>query len=186
MLANDERMAAMVSRSADGDLLVPSLRVRHVEAVRGSTRKAGRDKGGRTALATLGERLAAGTPALLAIDGPRGPRGHVRIGVADLARSTGAVVLPVVAVASRRWVLHRTWDRFQIPKPFSRLRVVFSAPLEPSLFASADELRMRVEEELRKLEATYDPAEIKAVNGNPNDADSPRAAEPQPAQPGRR
>jgi hypothetical protein len=50
-IVNDEpRMAAMVSRSADGDLLVPSLRLRRVEAVRGSTRKAGQDKGGRSAL----------------------------------------------------------------------------------------------------------------------------------------
>src|SRR6185312_15492896 len=52
VFVNDERrLAAMVSRSGDGELLVPSLKVRRVRPVRGSSRSATRDKGGREALA---------------------------------------------------------------------------------------------------------------------------------------
>src|SRR6185436_3062238 len=57
---DDHRMAAMVSRSVDGDRLVPILRARRVLAVRGSTRSRGNDKGGRPALAQLATLLRAG------------------------------------------------------------------------------------------------------------------------------
>src|SRR5262245_13952600 len=77
---DDRRMAAMVSQSVDGTRLVPILRARRVLAVRGSTRSRGRDKGGRSALAKLGDLLRAGVPSLLAVDGPLGPRTHVHRG----------------------------------------------------------------------------------------------------------
>ena len=128
---NDEPlMAAMVSRSDDGDLLVPALKLRRVIAVRGSTRKQGRDKGGREALTELGHLVAQRIPALLAIDGPRGPRNYVNRGITDIARETHAIILPVVVVPSRRWELSRTWDRFQIPKPFSRIEMRFGTPID--------------------------------------------------------
>ena len=128
LINDDPGIAAMVSQSRDGDLLVPSLRVTGVGAMRGSSRKAGRDKGGRRALELLEEHTRRGHPSLLAVDGPQGPRNHVHRGVIDLARSTGAAIVPCVIVPSRRWFL-RTWDRFQIPKPFTRAHVYVAPPI---------------------------------------------------------
>ena len=146
VFANDEpRLAAMVSRSGDGDLLVPALRLRRVRAVRGSTRKGATDKGGRTALAILAGLLRRTIPVLLAIDGPRGPRGRVHRGVADLARDTGAPILPTLVLPSRRWFLGRTWDRFQIPQPFTLVRLIFGAPIETAPNETAEALCRRLE-----------------------------------------
>ena len=155
---DEERLAAMVSRSADGDFLVPTLTLRGVAAVRGSTRKAGRDKGGRTALAQLGELLASEVPGLLAVDGPRGPRGHVHRGVIDLAMERNAVILPVVVVCSRRWTLTKTWDQFQIPKPFAHVCLCLGEPMTAPAGAEVEPLRVALSRALADLERQYDSA----------------------------
>lgn len=160
VVANDERdLAAMVSRSADGELLVPSLRVRRVRAVRGSTRRPGRDKGGRAALTELATLCRERVPVLLAVDGPRGPRNHVRRGVIDLALEVGAVILPTVVTCSGRWILARTWDRMQIPRPFAAVAVIFAEPIEPRPGEDAEALRQRLAAALDSLEARHDPDE---------------------------
>lgn len=160
---NDEkRLAAMVSRSADGDLLIPSLTVRRVRAVRGSSRSAGRDKGGREALQELGALSARGVPALLAVDGPRGPRNTVHRGVATLAEQARAVILPVVVLPSRRWLLSGTWDRMQLPRPFSTIRLIFAPPIHPDAHDGA--LQQRVAAALGHLEAVHDPAEAQSTH----------------------
>ncbi len=160
VFVNDERrLAAMVSRSADGDLLVPALRVRGVQAVRGSTRKGERDKGGRAALQRLRELVVAQVPALLAVDGPRGPRNHVHRGVAELALETGAAILPTVVVPSRRLILTRTWDRLQLPLPFALIRLIFAEPIEPRPGEDVAGLRQRIADALGALERREDPKE---------------------------
>ena len=149
----------MVSRSADGDLLVPSLRVSGVKAVRGSSRLAGRDKGGSQALAQLIDHVRGGAPAYFAVDGPRGPRGQVGSGIAKLARATGAAVILAIPVPRRRWIITRAWDRFQIPKPFTRIDVYFTAPMLCGPNEDAEAFRARVQESLRALERQHDTRE---------------------------
>jgi lysophospholipid acyltransferase (LPLAT)-like uncharacterized protein len=159
VLAAEAGTAAMVSRSADGDLLVPSLRVCGVKAVRGSSRLLGRDKGGSQALAKLIDHVRDGAPAYFAVDGPRGPRGEVGLGIAILARATGAAVILAIPVPRRRWILTRAWDRFQIPKPFTRIDAYFSAPLLCGPNEDAEVFRARVQESLRALERQHDARE---------------------------
>ena len=166
MLVNDEprgRLAAMVSRSFDGDLVVPAMRVSGVRPVRGSAGSLA--KGGPRALNEMRELLATGraTTALLTVDGPRGPRNHVKRGVAELAlRVPGSAVLPVLALPGRRKILERSWDRFQIPLPFTTVSLVFGEPLWPHPGESADDLRRRIEVELVRLEREWDPEQAPA------------------------
>ncbi len=164
IIINDEaRLAAMVSRSGDGDWLVPALRLRGVRAVRGSSRKAGIDKGGQVALSTLAAWVKSGAPALIAVDGPRGPRNTVHRGIAQLALRTQATILPLVVLPSRRWILHRAWDRFQIPKPFSRVSAAFAEPIAPGLDDTEETLRQRIATALAALEARLDPEESSRI-----------------------
>jgi hypothetical protein len=156
--------AAMVSMSADGQLLIPGFRVLRIKAIRGSNRSGDHDKGGRGALDQLIAHVASGSPAILAVDGPRGPRNHVRKGIAVLSRKAGAAVLTVVAVPSRRWVLRGTWDRLQIPQPFCRIDAYFGEPLWPSEIESVEQFRRRIQSSLNELEASYDAAESHQVS----------------------
>jgi lysophospholipid acyltransferase (LPLAT)-like uncharacterized protein len=61
---------------------------------------------------------------VLTPDGPRGPRQRMKAGALLVAQLTGAPVIPVATGADRSWWVEG-WDRFQIPKPFARVRVLY-------------------------------------------------------------
>jgi hypothetical protein len=72
--------------------------------------------------------LAAGRPAAFTVDGPRGPARVVQPGVVFLAGATGQPILPYHIESDRHWTLN-SWDRTQIPKPFSTVALVFGEPI---------------------------------------------------------
>ena len=150
----------MVSRSEDGELLIPCLWLRGIVPIRGSNRhKNGDSKGGLGAIDALVEHVAGGAPGYLAVDGPRGPRNRVHKGIAVLSQRTGAAVVNLVAVSSRRWIFTRAWDRFQIPKPFSTIHGYFGEPIFPRKDESVEQYRKRIEVSLNDLERQHDPIE---------------------------
>ena len=152
---------AMVSRSADGEMIVPALRIRGCIPVRGSGngRRVGGNKGGSTALLALINHVRGGRPAVLAVDGPKGPRNFVQRGITTLATEADAVVLNVITIPSRRWILSKTWDRLQIPKPFSTINAYFAEPLKKRPEENAEQFRQRIEDSMRELEARFDAEE---------------------------
>ncbi|MEO0529107.1 MAG: lysophospholipid acyltransferase family protein [Planctomycetota bacterium] len=151
----ERNTAAMVSRSADGELLQPVFRVLGVVPQRGSN-----GRGGTAALDAMVEHVDSGAgPALIAVDGPRGPRGQVRKGIAALSKRTDATVLNVVVVPRWRLTFRGAWDRFQVPLPFSRIDAYFAEPIRPQPNESVEELRRRIEHSLNGLEQQHDPTE---------------------------
>ncbi|MCA9240894.1 MAG: DUF374 domain-containing protein [Planctomycetales bacterium] len=163
VINREANTAAMVSESADGQLLMPAFWSLGVKAVRGSSstsRHAPHNKGGLAALRELANHLHSRTgPAYLAVDGPRGPRGGVNKGVAVLAKQTGAAVVNVVAIPHRRWIMRGVWDRFQVPKPFCLIEGYFGEPLIYQPGEAVEAFRLRVETQLRELELRHDPVE---------------------------
>ena len=83
-------------------------------------------------------------------------------GIAKLSFATGAAVLIAVPVTRRRWVLGRTWDRFQIPKPFTRVDIFFGTPLWLHEGEDLEVFRQRIEDALTALEERHDPDEAAA------------------------
>lgn len=162
VVACERGTGAMVSRSADADLLVPSLRIHGIVPVRGSSRQKGTSKGGAAALDLLIEHVRRGSPAYLAVDGPRGPRNHVNLGIAKLSQATGAAVLIACPVVRSRWILTRAWDRFQIPRPFAHIEVFWGPPLRLDGGEDLDAFRRRIEDALTALEVRHDPEEAAA------------------------
>ena len=150
---------AMVSRSADGELLVPSLLICGIVPIRGSNRQKGGDKGGLAAIEALVEHVEGGLPGYLAVDGPRGPRNRVHKGIAVLSQRTGAAVINLVAVPGRRWIFTHAWDRFQIPKPFTTIHGYFGEPLFYREGEGIEQYRKRIEASLNDLERKHDPIE---------------------------
>jgi lysophospholipid acyltransferase (LPLAT)-like uncharacterized protein len=126
--AASQRMAALVSRSRDGELVAAALARLGVESARGSS-----SRGGAAGLKAIVRRLRGGRDAALAVDGPRGPAGVVASeGAAQAARLAGGVVVPMAAACVRYHVFTRAWDRFELPLPFTRVAVVLGAPLAPA------------------------------------------------------
>ena len=113
----------VVSQSKDGEFLTGVLERLGYTTVRGSSRR-----GGLTALRAAGRLMREkNLEAVLTVDGPTGPRHQVKEGVIYLAAKTPALIVPVRAYMSQAKVFN-SWDRFQLPLPGSRCRVVFGEP----------------------------------------------------------
>ncbi len=151
--------AAMVSQSGDGELLVKAFRALGVTPVRGSSRKNGHDRGGAAALEGLIQHVSGGDPAIIAVDGPRGPRGQIRKGIAALAKQADASVLNVILIPRWRLTISLAWDRFQVPMPFTHVDAYFAEPIRANPNESTEMLRRRVEHSLNELEREHDPGE---------------------------
>jgi lysophospholipid acyltransferase (LPLAT)-like uncharacterized protein len=80
------------------------------------------------ALIGMKRALKDGLDVCITPDGPRGPRYGFHAGVIKLAESSGAPIVPIHAVYSSAWRL-KTWDSLVIPKPFSRVTVIFDEML---------------------------------------------------------
>lgn len=118
------RMAPLASLSRDGAIVTAVMERMQFKTIRGSS-----SKGGPEARDELVAVTADGYLPTLTVDGPRGPRRILKSGIVDISRRTGVAIVPFAAVADRSWVLHKSWDRFQIPKPFTTIHVVYGEPL---------------------------------------------------------
>lgn len=157
----NQNSMALVSRSRDGDLIAAAMRIQGIHAARGSSGKHGRNKGGAVAFLEMSKFVKSGRDAYIAVDGPLGPRNRVHPGIGRLAIKHETPVIPVVFLASRRWITTKSWDRTQIPKPFSRITIHYGDPIE-SAGRTTEELAALTEAALHELEARLDPAEHEA------------------------
>jgi lysophospholipid acyltransferase (LPLAT)-like uncharacterized protein len=111
----------LVSESLDGDLQARVLLAFGFVVFRGSSSRGG-DRGARALL----RHLRAGYDIAIALDGPRGPALVQKPGAAWLARVAPAAVWMLSVTRVRGWVLPRTWDRFTIPFPGTRVELAIS------------------------------------------------------------
>src|SRR5205814_4800602 len=111
-----------ISASRDGDLIADVTQRFGFDVVRGSSSRMGA-----SALLELSQVLASGRDILITPDGPRGPAYELGPGIVFLAQKTGAPVVPVNMEFSSCWRV-KSWDRFIIPKPFSKVRVIVGQP----------------------------------------------------------
>lgn len=107
----------IVSRSFDGELITRTLQLFGFKTVRGSS-----SRGAREGLLGLKEVISSGKPAIFTADGPRGPVYQAKMGAIKLAQLTGARIGAFHLQPERAWTM-RSWDRFLVPKPFSRIAV---------------------------------------------------------------
>jgi lysophospholipid acyltransferase (LPLAT)-like uncharacterized protein len=158
IMSADRGTGAMVSRSVDGEMVVPMLRVCGHVPIRGSS--GGARKGGAPALQALIKHVLGGRTAMLTVDGPQGPRGTVHKGIGLLAEKTDAAVVIALMIPSRRWILRQTWDQFQIPKPFSTIDVYLGDPLLLQPQESLDHFVSRIQLSMKAMEERYDAEEV--------------------------
>ncbi|MDQ2999924.1 MAG: DUF374 domain-containing protein [Fibrobacterota bacterium] len=130
----------LISKSADGDWAAEACKRFGYRVHRGSSSRGA--MGGMRALA----RALEDGPGLagMALDGPRGPRRIPKKGSLWLGRHTGTQVVPVF-VEARSSLRLKSWDRCQLPLPFSEIRVRIGAPLRPENIKEIAEAMMDLE-----------------------------------------
>lgn len=143
------RIHCLVSPSMDGELIANILRLFGLNVIRGSS-----FKGGAGAFRGLIKIVKGGNSAAIIADGSRGPALKVQEGVVHLAMLTGAPILPI-SYGAERAVFLKSWDRFMIPWPFSRVAVIFGDPLYVQRDLTEGQLEeKRLELEQRLIEIT--------------------------------
>jgi lysophospholipid acyltransferase (LPLAT)-like uncharacterized protein len=122
-LSKRKPIAAIVSKSKDGDLAAGVIRRLGWLSVRGSS-----SSGGAIALKQINRLCKQGYSAGHVVDGPRGPFGEVKPGLILLAKITGMPVVPMIISPEKKWQFG-SWDKFIIPKPFSRIILKYESEI---------------------------------------------------------
>ena len=131
------KVAAMVARHGDAELIGAAMSQLGVELIRGAGAGVRRkDRGGVQALRQAVRALKDGASIVMTADVPPGPARRAGIGIVTLARLSGRPIVPVASATSRFLAL-RTWSRMTINLPFSTLAYVIGDPI--SVAADADE-----------------------------------------------
>ena len=147
-----QKFAPLASLSRDGDIVSWVMDHLGFLTIRGSS-----SKGGNEARLKLISALNQGYFTALTVDGPRGPRREAKMGVVDISKRTGAAILPVAAVGRHSFVFFKSWDKFRLPCPFSKITVTYGSPIVIPTDLARREIESRrqvVTEALNKLEET--------------------------------
>ncbi len=118
-----KRIYSMASQNKDGDIAAHILEGLGFGVVRGSSNKDNKDKGGAKALLQIKRILEQGYNIAITVDGPTGPPKKVKQGVVYLSQKTKRPIVGIYADISHCISLN-SWDRFQIPLPFSKIRLM--------------------------------------------------------------
>ncbi len=140
-------IVVMTSQNFDGEYIARIIQMHGFGVARGSSsRRASR------ALVEMIRAVRKGSEAGFTVDGPRGPRHVAKPGVVLLAKATGAPILCFHIVPHRAWVLRKSWDRTEIPRPFTRATVFIAPPILVSPEAGEEEQASK----LREVQETFD------------------------------
>jgi lysophospholipid acyltransferase (LPLAT)-like uncharacterized protein len=143
-------IVVITSENFDGEWIARIIQRFGFGTARGSS-----SRGGLRAMLQLVRDMERGTPAAFTLDGPRGPARVAQPGAIWLARATGNPVVPFHMEASSKWTAN-SWDRTQIPKPFTTVAVAIGEPLDVPSDANDTDLettRQALEGRLQVLEA---------------------------------
>ena len=119
----EKRVCVLVSKSRDGTMVGKVVKKIGVDYVQGST-----SRGGAAGFKQLLQILQEGASAAITPDGPRGPRGVVQKGVISLARISKKPIIPICYHVNRFFML-KSWDKFIIPIPFSKVDIITGNPI---------------------------------------------------------
>jgi lysophospholipid acyltransferase (LPLAT)-like uncharacterized protein len=127
-------IVVMISQNRDGEYISRVIRRFGYEVARGSS-----SKGTHGATVEIIRAVRGGKDVGFAIDGPRGPRYVAKPGAAYIARKSGNPVIPFHISVEKKWIL-KSWDHFQVPRPFSRAVVLIGQPIYVDANAGDEEI----------------------------------------------
>lgn len=133
------KVAALVSKSKDGEILTRLLNNWKYNVVRGSSHI-----GGKEALKIMEDKIDEGFSFAITPDGPTGPPHKMKPGAVVLAHRK-QVPLFLIGTASNKHFVFNSWDKFQVPKPFSKIAVIYSDPVYVKEESTREEINKLIE-----------------------------------------
>lgn len=139
-------IVVITSQSFDGEYIARFIQRFGYGAIRGSS-----TRGGVGALVEMIRLSKKGLTMGFSIDGPKGPKYVAKSGACLLAKKAGNPMMPFMVETEKYWEI-KSWDKMQIPKPFSRAKVFIAAPIYVSKNADENEIENKREELQGKLD----------------------------------
>ena len=140
----------IISDHRDGELISAVFASFGLEASRGSS-----STGGAKALLKVIRMAKEGYSPGITPDGPRGPAQVVKDGVAQIAIKSGLPIVPVCYSTNRYWRLS-SWDKFYVPKPFSKGVVVIGEPLYALNNETPEQFTLRIQKAMDANQTSAD------------------------------
>ncbi|MCP4673025.1 MAG: lysophospholipid acyltransferase family protein [Desulfobacula sp.] len=112
-------IAIIISKSNDGEMIARAVDILGWYPVRGSS-----SRGGKQALEKIKNLALSEYKIGHIVDGPQGPFGVVKPGLIKIAQAADLPIVPTITSAQKKWIFN-SWDRFMVPKPFSRIIIRF-------------------------------------------------------------
>jgi lysophospholipid acyltransferase (LPLAT)-like uncharacterized protein len=148
-LHHNKNTAALVSQSKDGEVLAKTLEKWNYKVIRGSS-----SIGGDEALKKMIELLKENYSLAITPDGPRGPIYKMKVGAVISAKKTG-IPLFLVGIGIKKKFRLKSWDAFEVPKPFTKVVAIYSDPIFIDGSLNYEETNKKIiecEEQLKKLQ----------------------------------
>lgn len=141
-----DKKVALSSPSKDGELISVPLEKMGYTLVRGSS-----DKNSIASTISLLKFLkkdySIGTP----VDGPKGPKEIVKPGLIFLAQKSKIKIVPIGVYYEKKWILKKTWDKFEIPKLFSKISIVLGKEFDINFENDIEKISLSLGEEINKM-----------------------------------
>ncbi len=138
----------MISSSRDGDIIAPVAGFSGWNVARGSS-----SKGGKQAMEEMIKAISDNGLGANIVDGPTGPIGKIKPGSVRIAQKSGAVIVPCFVIPEAAWFFN-SWDRFMIPKPFSKLVIRFGSMIKADSIKTSDDFE-KIRDNLEKIMEPY-------------------------------
>ena len=148
-----EGICPMVSLHADGEMIAQTMYKLGFRPVRGSS-----TRGGKQAFYEMVDMISQGVVGAMIPDGPQGPRHHFKPGTIYIAQQTNAYLLPMT-FSSNKNIVFKSWDKFMLPLPFSKVIVLYGKPIKVPQHISSRKLvvlKNEFEQQMIKLEQQAD------------------------------
>ncbi len=145
LLLHKTPKCALVSPSRDGAIITKWLEKMGYTIERGSSRE-----DSLRGLLGMVRRLKEGFSLCFIVDGPIGPIYKVKPGITYVSQKYQLPIVPLGTAFSRKWVFHKSWDRYQIPKPFTRAIYFIGEPIVVPKDADLEEYNVLLEQRLNE------------------------------------
>ncbi len=170
---DDIKVAIMVARHVDGDIVHETLERFGMTTIRGAgSGRSGRDKGGFAALRACMQALRNDTSIALTADIPPGPARKAGLGLVTLSKLSGRAILPCAVVTNRYYKL-KTWSGFTVNLPYSKMVMTGGEQIRVPRHATAEELeiaRQVLEDSLNEVTARAYDLSGTTERGGPTDS----------------
>lgn len=140
-----EKKVALSSPAKDGELISVPLEKLGYVVVRGSS-----DKESVSSTIKLLKYIKKGYTMGTPLDGPKGPREKAKKGLLYLAQKTKTPLIPLGVYYEKKWILKKTWDKFEIPKPFSTINIILGEEIIIDSKKDIDEYIELVERKMKE------------------------------------